>query len=1375
MLPSFFSKVAEETSKRWDQLESDPELAAPWWQLFKQVQSPRHVLSELLQNAEDAGATWANTTIRDGYFVFEYDGSDFDEPSFRSLCRFGYSNKRSLHTIGFRGIGFKTTFSLGHVVRVETPSFGFEFEASRFTAPKAIATTTSGNFTRISVRLDSGDKEQALRDNFKEWLASPLPLIFFDNLSKLTILGTDIEKLVDRVGPVVGSEWVFLSTSPNDMLLRIKSKEQPFPKNCVEEVRQERGDPEFAPAPCIVEIVLGARDSRLYTVLPTHVNPPLPFCSNAPFLQDPSRYRIKAPEVSSTNKWLLRRIGALACHTMTAWLANTKLAAETRAKAYELLPLPKLLGSSADNAICKVVVDAFEPFVDQEVLLDFQGWLLKDGQVVDVPRACLEFWKPGTAVEVLGATGSAIHPGVEDSARDRLNQWGLIERFDWQTLCQRLSTRQTLPRPPKDEDLIKLWAFVYQADQKRIDRFSRRSYPIVPVRGTPRLIHARQAAFILERDATLSGEDHELLLKFLDVVDMSFIQQLDKLVEDHPDFVELQSAKAMKPTERPTSMQEALEFATRKAFEEGVSDDDRIRLTQFAARHNLIIERERMPAFRFLTRNGSWEQTSNVVHPRPQDEGDLFPDIWLDAHAVSDQYVDHLAPDAVKVFWDWACSEKGNVRRFPSPIMSRHKYWSESNLNGQLKDRGVTLRWAKQASAYILDDYDWELELRRHWGELASKDEEVWSRLVEAFGNSFGPDITKCIEARGARLYGAVPRDFQGGIPAIWLHRLRNQRCLIEERTGLPEVPALLLRRTPQTEPLLQIERFVHRSVDGYEMVPLLDALGVRKEPQNAHAVLERLRALAKSNEPPLTRLLDLYRAVDSIASACDHEKQAEIRSVFAEQALIFSQDGQWRRSNEIFQANDEGFDGLATIHPELRGLRLWEIVHVPRFASVEVLLGWLEGLVPFEQLSDRDRKQAQAVLAQWPADISTRFDSWLSCQGQWMPLDELKFYTTDVAATTGLFKQFKSAIADFSFLTPQVASDLAQGRPRIGEIVSFEIAASQSRNQAQPMWLRTIAISVARIRGVAGRSADELERERSSARMLHESSWIEAADIVVTPMIEGVQAGPDARKRSLWTDEAVIYVCGRPAQFHKELVDALLSRFSVREIRDAVRDCIGRDEAWAEERFASQFDLGPIPEDMQTSEAKNHKAPSNTSHKDWEVEIETVAVQADDEDQPDEGASEKESASDSETPGDQLPIEHRRRIRPLHLYLKEQGFDLDRDRGLYVNQATASVVRKEQGAHFPWVMYGRDGECQRRFLEVHHTLTTGIDIKAEVWLSLEATPESCWIVGPVDESQVFALSGTNLTKLKEGSWLSVAATTYRLRVQAEHERKLRT
>src|SRR3954447_13552506 len=152
--PAYFEAIRRKAAGRWDQLEQDPELAGPWHQLFKQVQSPRHILSELLQNADDAGATEASVYITADRFVFAHNGEDFIEAHFASICRFGYSNKRALHTIGFRGIGFKSTFSLGDRVELFTPTLSVAFEKARFTEPHWVdGRRLTSEVTRVEVAI----------------------------------------------------------------------------------------------------------------------------------------------------------------------------------------------------------------------------------------------------------------------------------------------------------------------------------------------------------------------------------------------------------------------------------------------------------------------------------------------------------------------------------------------------------------------------------------------------------------------------------------------------------------------------------------------------------------------------------------------------------------------------------------------------------------------------------------------------------------------------------------------------------------------------------------------------------------------------------------------------------------------------------------------------------------------------------------------------------------------------------------------------------------------------------------------------------------------------------------------------------------------
>ena len=313
--PDYFERIRSSAVKRWEQLEADAELAGPWHQLFKQVQSPRHVLSELLQNADDAGATRASVMIENGVFVFSHNGEDFIEEHFASLCRFGYSNKRALHTIGFRGIGFKSTFSLGDTVELHTPTLAVAFHKHRFTAPEWLADEidTDGE-TRVSVRIATDHRRREIEKNLEEWIASPISLLFFKHIRQLTIGNTEAHWQWLGDGPLSDSEWMGLNGAEGERFLIVRSALEDFPSDALAEIRQERllgADQEMAFPPCKVELVLGA-PGRLYVVLPTGVETALPFACNAPFIQDPARMRIKDPETSPTNQWLLERTGRLA-------------------------------------------------------------------------------------------------------------------------------------------------------------------------------------------------------------------------------------------------------------------------------------------------------------------------------------------------------------------------------------------------------------------------------------------------------------------------------------------------------------------------------------------------------------------------------------------------------------------------------------------------------------------------------------------------------------------------------------------------------------------------------------------------------------------------------------------------------------------------------------------------------------------------------------------------------------------------------------------------------------------------------------------------------------------------------------------------------
>ncbi|MGB3220848.1 MAG: ATPase, partial [Anaerolineae bacterium] len=380
MKPKYFEPIRSKAVKRWKQLEKDPDLAGPWHQLFRQVQSPRHVLSELLQNADDAGAKSASAWVENQVFCFEHDGEDFTEEHFKSLCRFGYSNKRTLHTIGFRGIGFKSTFSLGDCVELFTPTLAVCFYRNHFSEPCWLAqqTTTDGK-TRIRIQMRDHIQTE-VETNFKQWLTSPLSLLFCRNIRQLRIGDRDVHWVSLRPGPIPDSKWMVLSGQKDSEFLLIDSPPEDFPEEALQEIKEERsltvGEQLDFP-PCKVEIVLGAK-GQLFVVLPTGVETDLPFACNAPFIQDPARLKIKDPETSPTNRWLLERVGRLAASAMLRWLGMAELSTTERSQAYQLLPNFTWNDRATVGGLCSITIrQAFEQTTEGKPVL-----LTDDGNLV---------------------------------------------------------------------------------------------------------------------------------------------------------------------------------------------------------------------------------------------------------------------------------------------------------------------------------------------------------------------------------------------------------------------------------------------------------------------------------------------------------------------------------------------------------------------------------------------------------------------------------------------------------------------------------------------------------------------------------------------------------------------------------------------------------------------------------------------------------------------------------------------------------------------------------------------------------------------------------------------------------------------------------
>ena len=123
LLPADYEKIRDENVARygWDTAVLD---------LLGQLYSERtHFIFELIQNAEDAGATELAFELFDDRLEVRHDGRPFTEADVRGVCGVGKSGKSGdLTKIGKFGIGFKSVYAYTRSPRIHSADEHFRIE-----------------------------------------------------------------------------------------------------------------------------------------------------------------------------------------------------------------------------------------------------------------------------------------------------------------------------------------------------------------------------------------------------------------------------------------------------------------------------------------------------------------------------------------------------------------------------------------------------------------------------------------------------------------------------------------------------------------------------------------------------------------------------------------------------------------------------------------------------------------------------------------------------------------------------------------------------------------------------------------------------------------------------------------------------------------------------------------------------------------------------------------------------------------------------------------------------------------------------------------------------------------------------------------------
>ncbi len=1397
--PEYFQSIRERASKRWDQLEADPELAGPWHQLFKQVQSPRHVLSELLQNADDAGASEARVSIENDRFVFEHNGEDFIEAHFASICRFGYSNKRALHTIGFRGIGFKSTFSLGDRVELFTPTLAVAFERARFTEPLWIEGThlTSG-LTRVEVAIANPLLRRELEKNLDEWLKSPVSLLFFRKLRRLQFGDDAVHWQSLGPGPIAQSEWMALDQKAEDPFLLVRSEEEAFPADSLDEIRKERmlgAEDSGDFPPCRVEIVLGAK-GRLYVVLPTGVETPLPFACNAPFIQDPARLKIKDPETSPTNRWLLKRAGELAASAMSEWLEQTKTSPRDRADAYGLLPDVDREVSSLEGSCAAIVELAFEDAVgDRPIVLTEEGELVTAKGAVVVPQQIFDIWPADQAMALLDAGARLAlcqHVSVRD--RNKLVRWNLVEEFSKADLLQRLRTNH-LPRPSTWRHLLNLWSYIapevtswqcQDADRLRI----------VPVQGKEVLYSASEVVRLGEKKLLQSEEDWVFLAGHLIVLNQNWPRFLAEQRRDKTEGAggrndPVQAAFAVLEEVGLDDTSDVNAVIERVAADYFGSAQPKltecVQLAQIAAKLGAAIG----DSFRYVCADLKLRPIAKAI--LFDEDGaleDLLPQAVQQTQLLHADYVTDFKSCSREDWLRWVSSGRSGLQTFVPLISKRGSIYGRQRVTTEAQARGLrgSVYYPYVTDSFVIDDWDFSADYWKHWEAVSKTDPRIWARVAARILQQRDSYWARASSARLSQVAttGSTRSITSEPLLADWLLKLRGKPCLPDTRDVI-QLPTDLLRRTPGTESLIDIEPFVHGLLDRDTTRPLLDLLGVRSTPSGPGRLLDRLRALAKSEKAPAHEVEKWYRRLDQMLDGCSTGDAQNIKDAFKTEKLILAQDGTWLMAGGVFLAGDEeDVPGAAVIRASVLDLSMWRRIGVAERPSADLALQWLGTLPSGKALSTDDARRVRTLLVRYPTRIWEERGHWVNLLGEWVPVDTLAYALSmqTLFRWSHLHDWVKRKAADLQRLPAEIVQTPPfSALPALSDLVEerFSQPSLLAGPEGRSPWLTTFGTQLGRIE-----LADPAESERvqALATAITRTSWVTAPKLEVIPYLDGVPAGTARLTDVLWLDGKLFVGPLSKAKLAKRVPEEIGKSLSA-EIRAALAYAFERSPEDIKAYLEENFTLGPEPAaatavtDAQVDNTDNIAELAPPAHGLRQSEDEDVGVvEAEppgnvldvfEADEPSEAAnpdSEPEALA-SELIDSEVITKPRAAPKParpsvMARFALALGYKADGDDRFF--HSDGSWIARVAGAKFPWERRSSNGEVLRHYSPREHCLEREpLQIEADVWGLLDQRPDVYSFILLSPEGEPAEMTGSHLRELREGGEITLHPATYRL------------
>ena len=413
--------------------------------------------------------------------------------------------------------------------------------------------------------------------------------------------------------------------------------------------------------------------------------------------------------------------------------------------------------------------------------------------------------------------------------------------------------------------------------------------------------------------------------------------------------------------ERATSVDVLVDHAYRNlVLHEETPNNTIIRFTHILAALNAKAPKN----FTYLTREGKFRTVQDrVALDSTGVLEEILPEDYTKKFLLDSTYFSGFSSCTEKDWIAWVTSEKSGLTTCVGFTAKRERIYNRQNLREFVEAHGGTMPmdFRIQSMTFTIDDHDFAPALWTHWGNLEKSDPQIWMKIVRLIVSdptkSWKEYLSPNVLQRGTKY--DYPVDC-GELKATWVIRLQSLPCL-EDTKGSSRKPTELLLRSRETEAQFGIEPFVHQDLDNEGTKDLIKALGVRSTPISPDTIVQRIRIFAGHPSPPVFELELLYRSIDSMLSRCTTKELTDLRQDFATECLIYTEEGGWATSNEVF-LNRDATENLEVplVFSQVRQLSMWPRLGVADRPTIGLLLSSLNNLKPGQQIESQSSKRIQ-------------------------------------------------------------------------------------------------------------------------------------------------------------------------------------------------------------------------------------------------------------------------------------------------------------------------------------------------------------------------------------------------------------------------------